>query len=200
MKKLKRIGILFLMLIASGTLYAQSLEDLLNSEAAKKVLGKVKEVTAFQAKDLEGTWQYRGAASRLKSEDLLQKAGGVALAEAMNTKLDAAYAKVGIVPGKLSYTFAKDSTFTNCIGKKTFKGTYTYDVATGILTLRYYALLPVEATLVRSSQGISLLFNADRLLKIVGLLSGVTKSSALSALGKIASQYDGMLLGFELNR
>ena len=45
---------------------------------------------------------------RFKSDYLLQKAGGIAMAEGMKTKLEAAYVKAGIVSGKLSYTFSAD--------------------------------------------------------------------------------------------
>ena len=189
---IKSVVFLSFVLINSGILCAQSLEDLLKSESAKKMLNTVKEKTGV--KSIEGTWQYEGAACQFKSDDLLQKAGGIAMAEGMKTKLEAAYAKAGIVSGKLSYTFSADSTFTSQFGQKTFKA------STGILTLNYYSLFRMEASVVKTLKGISILFDADRLLKFVTLLSGISKSSTLAAVGKVAAQYDGMRLGFELKQ
>lgn len=56
---------------------AQSLKDILKSETAQKVIDAVKEATALKFEDLQGTWQYKGAACQFKSEELLQKAGGI---------------------------------------------------------------------------------------------------------------------------
>ena len=100
---------------------AQSLKDILKSETAQKVIDAVKEATALKFEDLQGTWQYKGAACQFKSEELLQKAGGIALGETMEGKLEKAYEKAGIRTGNFSYTFNHDSTFTCQIGKKELK-------------------------------------------------------------------------------
>ena len=179
---------------------AQSLKDILKSETAQKVIDAVKEATALKFEDLQGTWQYKGAACQFKSEELLQKAGGIALGETMEGKLEKAYEKAGIRTGNFSYTFNHDSTFTCQIGKKELKGTYAYDSSNQILTLSYFGLLNTEVQLSGKKDGTTFLFNADRLLKLVTLLSGYSKSSTLSAVNKVAQQYDGMMLGFDLQK
>ena len=179
---------------------AQSLKDILKSETAQKVIDAVKEATALKFEDLQGTWQYKGAACQFKSEELLQKAGGIALGETMEGKLEKAYEKAGIRTGNFSYTFNHDSTFTCQIGKKELKGTYAYDRSNQILTLSYFGLLNTEVQLSGKKDGTTFLFNADRLLKLVTLLSGYSKSSTLSAVNKVAQQYDGMMLGFDLQK
>ena len=189
-----------LSLVYSGSVRAQSLKDILKSEKAQQVLQAVKKVTAFKWEDLQGTWQYKSAACQFKSDDLLQQAGGVALAEGVEQKLEAAYQKVGIKAGNFSYTFCKDSTFTCQIGKKKLNGTYTYDASQQMLVLSYFRLFKADVQLNRSSDGITLLYNADHLLKLVTVLSSYSKSSTLSAVNKVAEQYDGMLLGFDLKR
>lgn len=179
---------------------AQSLKDLLNSKKAQEVINAVQQLSALKFDDLQGTWQYKSAACQFKSDDLLQKVGGVALAESLKKKLDNAYAKAGIVPGKFSYTFCDDSTFTSQLGKKTLKGTYSYEAATGQMTLKYYSLITSEAQVVRAEEGITLLFDAECLLKLVSLISNFSKNATLSSIGKLAEQYDGLLLGFELKK
>ncbi len=179
---------------------AQSIKDILNFDAAQKVLNAVKQINALKFEDFWGTWQYQKPACQFKSDELLQKAGGIALAESLEKKLEAAYTKAGIVPGKFSYTFNSDSTFTTQMGKKKLKGTYSFDAASGILTMKYYSLFSSEIQVAKSGNTISLLFDADRLLKLVTLLSNYSKNTALNAMGKVASQYDGMLLGFDMDK
>ena len=118
----------------------------------------------------------------------------------MEGKLEKAYEKAGIRAGNFSYTFNNDSTFTCQIGKKELKGTYAYDISNQVLTLSYLGLLNTEVQLSRKNDGTAFLFNADRLLKLVTLLSGYSKSGTLSAVNKIAQQYDGMMLGFDLQK
>ena len=191
------------MLLAVGWtehVQAQSIKDILNSDAAQKVLNAVKQINALKIEDFWGTWQYQKPACQFKSDELLQKAGGIASAESLEKKLETAYTKAGIVPGKFSYTFNSDSTFTTQMGKKKLKGTYSFDAASGILTMKYYSLFSSEIQVAKSGNTISLLFDADRLLKLVTLLSNYSKNTALNALGKVASQYDGMLLGFDMDK
>ena len=135
---------------------AQSLKDILKSETAQKVIDAVKEATALKFEDLQGTWQYKGAACQFKSEELLQKAGGIALGETMEGKLEKAYEKAGIRTGNFSYTFNHDSTFTCQIGKKELKGTYAYDSSNQILTLSYFGLLNTEVQLSGKKDGFPL--------------------------------------------
>lgn len=202
MKKILILSFVFagLMLVYSGSARAQSLKDILKSEKAQQVLQAVKKITAFRWEDLQGTWQYKGAACQFKSDDLLQQAGGIAMAEGVEQKLEVAYQKAGIKVGNFSYTFCSDSTFTCQIGKKKLKGTYTYDVSQQVLTLSYFRLFQADVQLSRNSDGIALLYNADHLLELVSLFSSYSKNPTLSAVGKVAEQYDGMLLGFDLKR
>ena len=48
--------------------------------------------------------------------------------------------------------------------------------------------------------GLHLLFNADKLLDFLTKLSAVSKNTTLQALNKLASQYDGLMMGFELKK
>ena len=81
------------MLLAVGWtehVQAQSIKDILNSDAAQKVLNAVKQINALKIEDFWGTWQYQKPACQFKSDELLQKAGGIALAESLEKKLETA--------------------------------------------------------------------------------------------------------------
>lgn len=56
----------------------------------------------------------------------------------------------------------------------------------------------MTAHVVVTNDQLSLLFNADKLLDFLTKLSAVSKSTTLQTLNKLASQYDGMMMGFEL--
>jgi len=45
-----------------------------------------------------------------------------------------------------------------------------------------------------------LLFNADKLLKFLSTVSSISSNTTLKAINKLASEYDGMMLGFDLKK
>ena len=61
-------------------------------------------------------------------------------------------------------------------------------------------LTTMTAYVVVTNDQLSLLFNADKLLDFLTKLSAVSKNTTLQALNKLASQYDGMMMGFELKK
>ena len=58
------------------------------------------------------------------------------------------------------------------------------------------------ASVVTVGSNMSFMFDADKLLSVVKTITGVASkfSSAASTIDKLAGQFDGMLLGFELKR
>lgn len=114
------------------------------------------------------------------------------------------YTKLGIVAGNFSYTFNSDSTFTNTVGKKELKGTYSLDEKNRVLTLNYMlakkiTVKSVEVQLVKSGEQISLLFNTEKLMKFVSVLSSALKKSD-KANSSLMDGYDEILLGFEMKK
>ena len=69
------------------------------------------------------------------------KAGGAAAATMAENKLDEQLSKVGIKAGQMNFTFNADSTFTSTVGKKTLKGTYSYDASAKQVDLKFLKLL-----------------------------------------------------------
>lgn len=58
----------------------------------------------------------------------------------------------------------------------------------------------LTAHVVMQNNEMSLLFDADKLLKFLSTVATLTNSSSLKAISKLANEYDGMLLGFELKK
>ena len=56
----------------------------------------------------------------------------------------------------------------------------------------------MTADAILAGDELTLLFNADKLLSFLGTVSSITGSSTLQAINKLASEYDGMQVGFQL--
>ena len=197
-RKLLSFAVLITLLLVPTVNRAQSIKDLFNKDNISKVVNAVTGHT--ETVDMTGTWRYTGSAIEFESQNLLQKAGVTVAASAAEQKLDEQLAKVGIKEGQLSFTFNADSTFVSTLGKRKLNGTYSYDAGTQMLHLRYMKLIPMNAKVNYTTQQMDLLFEADKLLKLITFLSSKSSSATLKAISSLADSYDGMMLGYELKR
>ena len=181
-------------LLLTGNSHAQSIKDLFNKENIEKA---VNAVTGKSTADMTGTWSYTGSAIEFESDNLLQKAGGAPAAE---KKLDEQLAKVGIKAGQMSFTFNADSTFSAKVGQKSMKGSYSYNASTQKVNLKFAKLIGMNAKVNATSTTMDLLFESDKLLKLITFLSSKSSNSTLKSIGSLANSYDGMMLGFSLQK
>lgn len=186
-----------LLLATASNLQAQSLKDLLNKENIEKA---VNAVTGKNTASMTGTWMFTGSALAFESDNLLQKAGGSLAANAVEKKLDGFLGKVGIEPGEMSFTFNSDSTFQTQIKGKSLKGTYRYDSSTQKVNLKFSKLLKLNTTVNCTSEQMELLFPSDRLLDLVTFLASKSNNATLQSISSLAESYDGMMLGFTLQK
>lgn len=191
------LAVVSALLLVTTNVQAQSWKDLFNKDNIEKV---VNAVTGNQTIDMTGTWTYSGSAIEFESDNLLQKAGGAAAAAVAEKKLDEQLAKVGIKDGQVSFTFNADSTFTSTVGKRTMTGTYSYDATDKVVHLRYFKLLNMNAKVNCTSTNMDLLFNSDKLLKLITFISSKSSSTTLKTISSLADSYDGMMLGFALKK
>ena len=172
-------NILFIAWVALFSLFAsnsqaQSLKDLLNKDNISKVVNAI--TGTPETIDMTGTWTYSGSAVEFESDNLLMK------------------------EGQMSFTFNADSTFTSTVGKKKLSGTYSYNASTKQVDLKYLKLLNLHAKVNCTSNSMDLLFNSDKLLKLMTFLGSKTNSTALKTVSSLAENYDGMMLGFGLKK
>ena len=191
------LAVVSALLLVTTNVQAQSWKDLFNKDNIEKV---VNAVTGNQTIDMTGTWTYSGSAIEFESDNLLQKAGGAAAAAVAEKKLDEQLAKVGIKDGQVSFTFNADSTFTSTVGKRTMTGTYSYDATDKVVHLRYFKLLNMNAKVNCTSTNMDLLFNSDKLLKLIAFISSKSSSTTLKTISSLADSYDGMMLGVALKK
>ncbi len=184
-------------LLMTNPSQAQSLKDLFNKENIEKA---VSSVTGKGKVEMTGTWSYKGSAIEFESDNLLQKAGGTVAATAAEKKLDEQLSKIGIKAGQMSFTFNADSTFSAKVGQKTMKGSYSYNASTHKVNLKFAKLIGMNAKVNSTSSTMDLLFESDKLLKLITFLSSKTSNATLKTIGTLADSYDGMMLGFSLQK
>lgn len=176
---------------------AQGLKDLLNKENIEKA---VNSLTGKNTASMTGTWEFSGAAVEFESDNLLQKAGGSLAATAVEKKLDGFLEKVGIEPGQMSFTFNEDSTFQTTVKGKNLKGNYSYNEATQKINLKFAKLIGINTKVNCTSQQMELLFPSDKLLDLISFLASKSNNSTLQSISSLADSYDGMMLGFTLQK
>ena len=185
------------LLMATNSQAQSSLKDLFNKENIEKA---VNAVTGKNTADMTGTWSYSGSAIEFESDNLLQKAGGAVAATAAEKKLDEQLAKVGIKAGQMTFTFNADSTFSAKLGQRNLKGNYSYNPSTHKVNLKFAKLIGMNAKVNCTSSNMDLLFESDKLLKLVTFLSSKSSNATLKSIGSLAESYDGMMLGFSLQK
>lgn len=180
---------------------AQSLKDILKSSAVKDAVTAVTGGKQLSVENLAGTWTYVNSAIQLEGDNALKN---VAASE-IEKKLDEYCSKIGIEAGTFNYTFNTDSTFTSRLKGRTLSGTYSFNAEEKTIELKYgkfskLNLATMTASVVLADDRLSLLFNADKLLDFLTKLSSLSDNATLQTVNKLASEYDGMKLGFELRK
>ncbi len=193
-------------ILAGRSASAQSLTDLLNKVTENStVTDIVEQVTGIKlAKaDIKGTWNYTGSAVKLESADLVKSAAAGIAATQVEAKLDEYLAKIGMKDGAFTFTFNEDESFNATVKGKTFNGTYTLSEDGTVLTLKFGKIISSKdfATEVSiKNTTLQLLFEADRLLELIGKLTVNSNNPTIKTIGTLAGQYDGMKLGLELQK
>lgn len=194
------------LLLIPGNMKGQSLKDILNSSAVKNAVTSVTGGKAVTFENLQGTWMYVNPALQLEGDNALKNVAGSLAATEAEKKMKEYCAKVGIVEGVFNYVFNSDSTFTSALKRGSLKGTYSVSPEDKTVTLRYtvdnkkLTVSTLTAHVILSGNELTLLFNADKLLKFLSTVSSISSNTTLKAINKLASEYDGMMLGFDLKK
>ena len=183
---------------------AQSLKDLLNSQVVKDVVTSVTGGRKLTAANLTGTWRYVNPALQLKHDGALMNVAGTAATSELEGKLKDFLARAGVQEGLFGYVFAEDSTFTSDLKGVKLKGTYEAHEAEGTVTLRYkvakWDALSLTADVVLTGERLTLLFEADKLLDFLAKVSSISGGTVMQAVNKLATTYEGLMLGFDLEK
>ena len=151
------------------------------------------------AANLIGSWKYNGPGCAFTSENLLAKAGGEVAAAQIEEKIAPYYQQVGISANNTYITFNQDGTFSSKIAGTSFSGTYTFDEASQQIKLKGM-LLSINCYTKRELSGISILFEAKKLLTVLQTMSALSGNANLQTIGDLSKQYDGVRVGFDMKK
>ena len=156
--------------------------------------------TDLTVEDIAGEWTSTGSAVTFQSDNFLKKAGGTAAAGAVENKLDEYYSKFGLTGAVLSID--KDGSFTLTIKKLPIKGTLEV-VSKGVFKFNFSAggmmkLGSMNAYVEKTPSGINVMFDADKIKKIMTLAATISGSKMVSTADKLLKEYDGICIGFKM--
>ena len=116
-------------------------------------------------------------------------------------KINASLTKLGLTGDQISFTFNADNTYSATIKGRLVQGTYALDVENNKITLTYLnGLGTITPQISKTGNTLSLLYDADKLLKFLTSISAVSNNSTLTTLNALLKSYDGMLIGMELQK
>jgi len=170
-----------------------------NGDALGNILGSVLGTDKLTEATLYGSWKYSQPGVAFTSDQLLAKAGGEVAASQVKEKLKSYYNSFGINSSTTNLTLKEDKTFSGIIAGKNISGTYTFDQAQGLLTLKtLFFTLP--AYVKGSTTGMSLLFESKKLLTFLQTAAIMSGNSELKTIGDLSKNYDGVRTGFDMSR
>lgn len=155
------------------------------------------DLTTTQA-NLIGEWSYTDPSVQFESENMLTQAGGSAIATKCETKLAQYYKVVGIKPGAVVFTFAEDGTCTYAVGSRKSQGTYVFNKVDKTVSITTSTGQTVKTYVTISGSKMALCFDGTKLLSLFNSIS--SKFQALSKVSALASNYNGMKVGFKFER
>ena len=193
--------LLGLMLTVSTAVSAQDWKSVLGG-----VVNKVEETVSKvnESVSIVGTWKYTAPDCKFQSDDLLSKAE--VAAKKVEEQMSNYLSKLGFNENTV-YVFNADSTYTSTVAGRTVSGTYSYNKDTNEMTLKTKIGLKMTAqvsTSLLNGGSMSLLFKADKLMSlaqtVTGAVAGKSSNATITTLNTVLSQYDGLLLGFEMKK
>ena len=185
--------------IASCGNMSQVLGAMTNGTGVVNAISSVIGLDKVKAQNLIATWKYSGPGCAFTSENLLAKAGGEVAAVQIEQKLLPYYQQVKISESNTYITFKEDGTFSSKIAGTPFSGNYTFDEASQKITLKGL-LLSVNCYAKKETNGISILFEAKKLLTVLQTMSAMSGNKDLQTIGDLSKNYDGVRVGFDMKR
>lgn len=198
------------MLVMSAiSMHAQGLGNLLNglggnSSGSGNILGGIIEgvftKTNLTVEDIVGEYQAQGPAVTFKSDNFLQKAGGIAGAAAIESKLNPYYEQYGL--NNMSLSVDKEANFTMKIKSLSLKGTVVKGSEEGTFDFNFNVagvkLGKFTAYVEKSGSNLNLMFDATKLKSLISTIANLTGNTMAKTVGSILDSYDGACIGWKM--
>ena len=175
-------GVVLILSMCSVHAEAQDLKSVLTG-VAKAVIGN----KATTAHSIVGTWTYQAPECQFAAKEVEEK-------------LQTIYDKIGLT--SIKYIFKEDGTYSYILKKRTVSGTYVFDDEAKTITMKNKLGIQTVAYVTVTGNSMSLVFNADKLMSILKVITGAASkvNSTAATLNSVAEAYDGLMLGFELKK
>lgn len=203
MKK-KAVFLAVIMAVSSLNIHAFDLKDLLGGSGStvSNMIEGVFSRSNIEVEDLAGEWTASGSAVCFKSDNFLKKAGGVAAAAAVETKLDPYFKQYGLTGAV--FTIKPDGSFTLNVKKISLEGSIEKS-GEGMFDFTFKALgkLPLgsfPAYVQKTSTSMDIMFDADKLRKLISVVASFSGSSLTKTASSLLDSYDGLCVGFKLDK
>lgn len=155
----------------------------------------------LEVADLVGEYVSEGPAVTFKSDNFLKKAGGVAGAAAIETKLNPYYKQYGLngMPltidsvGNFSLTVMRIK-LSGAIEKGEEKGSFRFNLMIG----GKMRLGSFTAYVEKSGKNLNLMFDATKLKELISTVASFSGGTMVKAMASILDGYDGMCVGFKM--
>jgi len=156
-------------------------------------------VFTIDKEKLVGTWFYSSPACSFTDNKKRSKVNKVAVNEKVKLKLEIVYLKIGENPSNTYFTFEKDGTFQARMISFMWKGKYNFNPETGEIKFKSPT---IECTgyITGTVKGLKLTFKPDVLPKVLKLANALGGESDIQTIKKLGEKYDGILLGFGMNK
>ena len=192
------IAISLLILTSCGNM-GQIMGAMTNGTGVVNAISSVIGLDKVKTQNLIGDWKYAGPGCAFTSENLLAKAGGEVAAVQIEEKVKPYYEQVGITANNTFISFKEDGTFSSKIAGTPFSGNYTFDEASQKITLKGM-LISMNCYAKKEMNGISILFEAKKLLTVLQTMSALSGNKDLQTIGELSKKYDGVRVGFDMKR
>jgi hypothetical protein len=161
--------------------------------------------TELTVESLEGAWNYVAPACKFKSEDLLKSAGGDVVASQISKELAPTYTKLGFTTEAFGFNFEKEGEFVMRYGKLQLPGEAIKAEVQGYFTLEFVklgtsAIVATPAYFEVVGNKMIVLFEADKFINMFRSVVNTLGITTLNTVFELVDSYDGVLIGFELNK
>lgn len=204
-KMISRLVLLCTFMLTATVSSAQDLNDVLNAvlggsgsdiaEGLTSIFSANKQATADK---IIGTWYYEEPAIVFTSDNLLAKAGAKIASNKLESKLQEYLSKYGIKPGAFTMTFNQDGTFTETLGKKSYKGKWS--VKDSKLQLTVTGVRNVAITTQISGSQMQFVTDATKLLNMFKSFGAKSTNSNIKTVTSLMKNVKGMQAGITLKK
>ena len=195
---MKKIALLICtLLLSANSIEAQSLKDLFTKKGASRIASSVGVAAPLK---IEGTWKYSGTAIELKTDNALKKAAAEVAAIAAEEKINEQLSNIGFNTQTIKFNFKADGIMSISALERSLPGKYTLSEDKKHIKIELTKMLDFEADVKSAGNTLSLLFEADKLMQLIEFIASKSNHASIQAVNKIASSYDGIKIGFQLEK